>query len=86
MIRGLYRIHLTNAEEGISLDATALPNQINLDLAQCGYSSETVDEEIKLIFVIDQNVNRPLYFEYDWEASLTFPPFLQRTAKWGRLG
>ena len=63
-IREFYREYLTQSEEGISIDTTALPNQIDLEITQWGYSSETVDEEIKLILVMNRKRNRPLYFRY----------------------
>ncbi|EQD75516.1 transposase IS4 family protein, partial [mine drainage metagenome] len=57
-------VYLKQPEDGISIDTTALPNQIDLDMTQWGYSSETVDEEIKLILVMDRKRNRPIYFRY----------------------
>ena len=51
-MRDFYKAYLKQPEEGISIDTTALPNQIDLDMTQWGYSSETVDEEIKLVLVI----------------------------------
>ncbi len=63
-MRDFYRAYLKQPEEGISIDTTALPNQIDLDMTQWGYSSETVDEEIKLVLVMDRKRNRPLYFRY----------------------
>ncbi|EQD68789.1 transposase (IS4), partial [mine drainage metagenome] len=64
VIRDFYKMYLKQPEDGISIDTTALPNQIDLDMTQWGYSSETVDEEIKLILVMDRKRNRPLYFRY----------------------
>ena len=64
IIRDFYKIYLTQPEEGISIDTTALPNQIDLEMTQWGYSSETMDEEIKLILVMDRKRNRPLYFRH----------------------
>jgi hypothetical protein len=63
-LRDFYKMYLTQPEEGISIDTTALPNQIDLEMTQWGYSSETMDEEIKLILVMDRKRNRPLYFRY----------------------
>ena len=64
LLRQFYSIYLHPPESGISIDTTALPNQIDLDITQWGYSSETMDEEIKLLLVMDRNHNRPLYFRY----------------------
>ena len=63
-IREFYRLYVHSPESGISIDTTALPNQIDLDITQWGYSSDTVDEEIKLVLVMDRKNNRPLYFRY----------------------
>lgn len=62
--RKFYRTYLTQPKEVISMDTTALPNQIDLDMTQWGYSSETMDEEIKLRLVMDRKRNLPLYFRY----------------------
>jgi Transposase len=64
VLRDFYKIYLKQPEDGISIDTTALPNQIDMDMTQWGYSSETMDEEIKLILVMDREKNRPLYFRY----------------------
>ena len=63
-LRLFYKKYLHPPESGVSIDTTALPNQIDLDSTQWGYSSETVDEEIKLLLVMDRERNRPLYFRY----------------------
>ena len=57
-------MYLTQPVDVISIDTTALPNPINLEITQWVYSSETMDEEIKLILVMDRKRNRPLYFRY----------------------
>ena len=64
LLRYFYSSYLHPPESGISLDTTALPNQIDLDITQWGYSSETMEEEIKLLLVMDRERNRPLYFRY----------------------
>ena len=64
ILRDFYKMYLTQPKEGISIDTTALPNQIDLEMSQWGYSTETMDEEIKLILVMDRKRNRPLYFKY----------------------
>lgn len=64
LLRSFYRSYLHPPESGISIDTTALPNQIDLDMTQWGYSSETMEEEIKLLLVMDRSRNRPLYFRY----------------------
>ena len=64
LLRSFYCRYLHPPESGISIDTTALPNQIDLDLTQWGYSSETMEEEIKLLLVMDRSRNRPLYFRY----------------------
>ena len=63
-IREFYGLYLHSPESGISIDTTALPNQIDLDITQWGYSSDTVDEEIKLVLVMDRENNKPLYFRH----------------------
>jgi transposase len=64
LIRSFYAKYLKPPESGISIDTTALPNQADLDITHCGHSSETMEEEIKLLLVMDRERNRPLYFRY----------------------
>ena len=63
-LRGFYKLYLTRPEEEISIDLRALTNQFDLERTQWGYSSERMDEEIKLILVMDRKRNHPLYFRY----------------------
>ena len=63
-VRKFFQNYLKASAEGVAIDTTALPNQIDLDLTQWGYSSDKVDEELKLILVIDRSARAPLYFRY----------------------
>lgn len=46
------------------MDATALPNQINIPITNWGYENEIIDEEIKLILVMDRKTGKPIFFRY----------------------
>ncbi len=63
-LRAFYGKYLRNPVQGISIDTTALPNQIDMGITQWGYSSEVMDEEIKLLLVMDRERRKPLYFRY----------------------
>ena len=86
VIGDFYKIYLTQPEEVISIDATALPNQIDLDMTQRGYSSETLDEEIKLILVMDRKRNRPLYFRYIPESIMDVSTLSVTNSEMEKLG
>jgi len=64
VIMDFYKKYLHPPESGISIDTTALPNQIDMESTQWGYYSDTMEEEIKLLLVMDRERNRPLYFRY----------------------
>ena len=85
ILKDFYKMYLTQPEEGISIDTTALPNQIDLEMSQWGYSTETMDEEIKLILVMDRKRNRPFISSTSRETSWTFPLFPQRTVRWRNM-
>lgn len=54
----------TNAEEGIIIDSTSLPNQIHFPFTAWGYHSGGIDKQIRFLFVIDKKNNLPLFFRY----------------------
>ncbi len=51
-------------EEGIIIDTTGLPNQINMDINEWGYTDGKIEEEIKFLFVVDKGKGLPLFFRY----------------------
>ncbi|MEO0190706.1 MAG: transposase [candidate division WOR-3 bacterium] len=55
---------LKNLQKGIIIDTTALPNQIHCSLSVWGYHDESVDKQIKFLFVIEKNSSLPLFFRY----------------------
>ena len=50
--------------EGIVIDTTALPNQINIPRSAWGWHNEEIDKQIKLLLVIDRSTSLPLFFRY----------------------
>lgn len=63
--REFFRKYLSRIapEEGIIIDTTALPNQINLPLTTWGYGGE-IDQQIKLLLVMDRSSSLPVFFRY----------------------
>jgi hypothetical protein len=51
-------------EEGLIIDTTALPNQINIPHTLWGWHNEEIDKQIKLLLVIDRRTSLPLFFRY----------------------
>jgi len=51
-------------EEGLIIDTTALPNQINIPHTTWGWHNEEIDKQIKLLLVIDRKTSLPLFFRY----------------------
>jgi len=50
--------------EGIVIDTTALPNQINIPTSAWGWHNEEIEKQIKLLLVIDRSTSLPLFFRY----------------------
>ena len=50
--------------EGIVIDTTALPNQINIPRSAWGWHNEEIEKQIKLLLVIDRSTSLPLFFRY----------------------
>ncbi|CAD7771330.1 hypothetical protein FHEFKHOI_01234 [Candidatus Methanoperedenaceae archaeon GB50] len=50
--------------EGIVIDTTALPNQINIPRSSWGWHNEEIEKQIKLLLVIDRSTSLPLFFRY----------------------
>ncbi|HOV21730.1 MAG TPA: hypothetical protein PLW95_03500 [bacterium] len=48
-------------KEGIIIDTTGLPNQINMDINEWGYIDK-IEEEIKFLFVVAKGKGLPLFF------------------------
>ncbi len=63
--RGFFHKYLNKIapKEGIIIDTTALPNQINLPLTTWGYG-EGIDQQIKLLLVVDRKSSLPIFFRY----------------------
>lgn len=52
------------SKEGLIIDTTALPNQINISPTRWGWHNEEIDKQIKLLLVIDRKNSLPLFFRY----------------------
>ncbi|GHU77698.1 hypothetical protein AGMMS49992_26410 [Clostridia bacterium] len=59
-----YLVHVKDKECGIVIDSTGMPNEINIPVSQCGCHGAQVEQETRLIMVVDQATNTPLYFRY----------------------
>ncbi|MEM0134976.1 MAG: hypothetical protein QXU18_07090 [Thermoplasmatales archaeon] len=53
---------------------TALPNQIDPDVTQWSYPPYAMDEEIKLLLVMDRENNSPLFLRRIPEGMLNLSP------------
>lgn len=51
-----------NAEKGIIIDVTSLPNQIHIPLSSWGLSGEEIDKQIRFLLVVDRESKNPLFF------------------------
>ena len=59
-----YISKFVDCEEGIIIDTTALPNQIQLPFNQWGYNDGNIEKQIKFLFVVDKENSLPIYFRY----------------------
>jgi hypothetical protein len=84
-LRFFYKKYLHPPESGVSIDTIALPNQIYLDSTQWGYSSKTMDEETKLLLVMDREKTGLSTFGTSPEAYSMFQTLKRQTLKWRSL-
>lgn len=60
----VYLSSLGSAPKGIIIDATSLPNQIQVGFNAWGYSDGAIDKQMRFLCVIDQHTLLPLFFRY----------------------
>jgi transposase len=49
---------------GVIIDSTGLPNDIDISLTALGHHSGVIENEIRMIMVVDRMSGEPLYFRY----------------------
>jgi transposase len=52
------------SNNGVIIDSTGLPNDIDISLTALGHHGSTVEKEIRMIMVVDRASGEPLYFRY----------------------
>lgn len=57
-----YLSHFCNTKKGIIIDATSLPNQIQIPLTDWGRSGEEIDMQIRFLLVVDKETSLPVFF------------------------
>jgi hypothetical protein len=63
--RKFFELYLTKIAEisgEIVIDSTGMPNEINIPLTECGNHGGGVEQETRLIMLIDRITHMPLYF------------------------
>lgn len=60
----LYLKYVKEKECGIIIDSTGMPNEIEAPISQYGSHGGEVEQETRLIMVVDQVTKTPLYFRY----------------------
>jgi len=53
-----------NDSEGIIIDSTALPNEIDIGVSSWGYSDSSIQMQIRLICVVERASGMPVYYRY----------------------
>lgn len=59
-----YLPKFSNTKKGVILDATSLPNQINIPLTRWGRCGEEIDKQIRFLLVVDKENEEPLFFRH----------------------
>lgn len=54
----------SNKENGVIIDSTGLPNEINIPITEWGHHNDKIEKETRLIFAVDKETKLPLYFRY----------------------
>lgn len=52
------------SNNGVIIDSTGLPNDINISLTALGHHGSVIENEIRMIMVVDRTSGEPLYFRY----------------------
>jgi transposase len=52
------------SDNGVIIDSTGLPNDINISLTALGHHGGVIEKEIRMIMVVDRTNREPLYFRY----------------------
>lgn len=52
------------SNKSVIIDATSLPNQINIDFNSWGHADGKIDKQFRFLCVIDQNTKTPLFYRY----------------------
>ena len=73
-----YNNHLGGSDRAVIIDATSLPNQINIDFNSWGRSDGKIEKQFKLLCVVDQLKKTPLFYRF-LPGSLTDVTTLQTT-------
>jgi transposase len=66
------------SNKSVIIDATSLPNQINIDFNSWGYADGKIDKQFRLLCVIDQNTKTPLFYRF-LPGNITDVSTLQKT-------
>jgi transposase len=64
--RIFFKLYLQNfrSEHGVVIDSTGLPNNISSELTAFGHHGGSIENEIRMLIVVDKITKRPLYFRY----------------------
>ena len=52
------------SKNGVIIDSTGLPNGIDISLTAFGHHGGEIENEIRMIMVVDRKNGEPLYFRY----------------------
>jgi transposase len=52
------------SEHGVAIDSTGLQNDIDISLTALGHHCGSLENELRLLMVIDKDTSEPLYFRY----------------------
>ena len=52
------------SNNGVIIDSTGLPNDIDISLTALGHHGGAIEKEIRMIMVVDRTSGEPLYFRY----------------------
>ena len=65
--RDFFKRYVSNyakCSDGIIIDSTALPNEIDMGLSSWGYGDSSIEMQIRLVCVVDRASGMPVYYRY----------------------
>jgi transposase len=77
---------VADKECGVIIDSTGLPNEMSSPVSKFGYHGGNTEQETRLVMVVDQKTQTPLYFRYVAGNIVDVSTLKNTVAELGKMG